>query len=117
MPRLFVAASFLVLCLGAHAQDDPPVQKLSQQQLAACKAKGGRPERVLYYVEACVWPTRDAGKTCRDADDCQGFCEAPLGTGEGAKIEGTCSKLGSDRLGGCSNLVEQGKSMGDVCVH
>jgi hypothetical protein len=117
MPRFLVATTLLLLGFGAHAQEGPSVQKLTKQQLAACKAKGGRPEMVLYYVEGCVWPTQDAGKVCRDAADCQGFCEAPFGTEVGARTVGKCSKEGADRAGGCTNLVEHGRSTGDVCVH
>ena len=117
MIRLLVAATLLLFCHDAQTQDGQTVQKLTQEQLAACKAKGGRAEMVLYYVEACVWPTRDAGKTCRDKADCQGFCEAPLGTKDGTRTTGKCSRMASERLGGCSNLVERGRSMGDVCVH
>ena len=115
--RLLVAAAVLLLCSGAHAQDVPSVQKLTREQLTACKAKGGRPEMLLYYVEGCVWPTTDSGKPCRDTADCQGFCEAPFGTEVDARTVGKCSRQGADRAGGCTNLVEHGRSTGDVCVH
>jgi hypothetical protein len=72
---------------------------------------------VLYYVESCVWPTGDAGKTCRDKVDCQGFCEAPFGTAVDAKAIGQCSKEAADRAGGCFNHVERDRSTGDMCVH
>lgn len=81
--HLALAVAFLVAFLVASAAGAETVRaprKLTPAQLAACKAKGGRPEMVLYYVESCVWPTSDVGRTCRDGSDCQGFCEAPRGT-------------------------------------
>ena len=115
--RLLVVAFawFAALAAGAEAVRVP--QKLTPAQLAECKAKGGRAEMVLYYVESCVWPTRDAGKTCRAKSDCQGFCEAPFGTAYNAKSVGRCSKEAADRAGGCVNHVEHGRSTGDMCVH
>jgi hypothetical protein len=102
---------------SASAEIDRKPEKLTAKELAACRAKGGHPEMVLYYVEGCVWPTHDAGKTCVDKSDCEGFCEAPLGTKFNAKVSGQCSKNASERAGGCTNLVESGRSRGDMCVH
>lgn len=114
--NLACAVAFLV-AFAAGAETVRAPQKLSPAQLAACKAKGGRPEMVLYYVEACVWPTSDAGRTCRDKSDCQGFCEAPFGTEVNARVVGRCSREAADRAGGCFNYVERGRSLGDMCVH
>jgi hypothetical protein len=114
---LWMLAALLVASAAADAQETRAPQKLTAAQLAACKAKGGRPEMVLYYVESCVWPTTDAGKTCQDKSDCQGFCEAPFGTEFNAKVQGQCSREASDRSGGCSNYVARGRSTGDMCVH
>lgn len=117
MCRLLVVAAALLLASAASAEAVRVPEKLTPAQLAACKAKGGRPEMVLYYVESCVWPTRDAGKSCRDKSDCEGFCEAPFGTAVNAKADGQCSKEAADRAGGCINHVERGRSTGDMCAH
>ena len=117
MSKLLVVAVAALFALPAMAEVVRTPEKLTPEQLAACKAKGGNPEMVLYYVEACVWPTQDAGKACRDKSDCQGFCEAPFGTEFNAKIVGQCSKEAADRAGGCNNHVVGGRSTGDMCVH
>lgn len=117
MRALLVVVAALLFPAFANAETARSPQKLTPAQLAACEAKGGHPEMVLYYVESCVWPTRDAGKTCRDKSDCQGFCEAPFGTAFNDRAVGQCSKNASDRAGGCINHVENGRSTGDICVH
>jgi hypothetical protein len=117
MQRLLAVAIALLLGSAAGAETVRAPQKLTPAQLVACKAKGGRPEMVLYYVESCVWPTSDAGRVCRDKSDCQGFCEAPIGTEVNARAVGQCSREASDRIGGCTNHVERGRSTGDTCVH
>ena len=117
MSKLLVVAAAALLAFPAIAEVTRAPEKLTPAQLAACRAKGGTPEMVLYYVEACVWPTQDAGKACRDKSDCQGFCEAPFGTEFNAKVVGQCSKKASDRVGGCINHVEGGRSTGDMCAH
>jgi hypothetical protein len=117
MQRLLAVAVALLLGSAAGGETVRAPQKLTPAQLAACQVKGGRPKMVLYYVESCVWPTSDAGKTCRDRSDCQGFCEAPFGTEVNARAVGQCSREASDRTGGCMNHVERGRSTGDICVH
>lgn len=117
MRRIFVVAVALLLAPAAAAEAPRVPEKLTPAQLAACTAKGGRPEMVLDYVESCVWPTRDAGKACRDKSDCKGFCEAPFGTAVDARAVGRCSREAADRAGGCINHVEGGRSTGDMCAH
>jgi hypothetical protein len=110
-----VAVAWMLASPAATAVRVP--DKLTPAEVVACKARGGRPEMVLHYVEACVWPTRDAGKSCRDKSDCEGFCEAPFGTEVNARAVGRCSREAADRAGGCVNFVERGRSTGDMCVH
>lgn len=113
----FLSALLLFALPLAAADEGRQPEKLTADQLAACEARGGKPEMVLHYVESCVWAARDAGKACRDSDDCEGYCEAPMGTAFGARTAGQCSRLASDRVGGCNNHVEDGRSSGDLCVH
>ena len=56
-------------------------------------------------TQACNCKTRDAGKTCRDGGDCQGFCMFTHYDAEGHEF-GKCSD--SDKLSGCFEIVEKG---------
>ena len=115
--RILIASVAIAALRWVSTSDaETRVHRLSKQEIASCKARGGKPEMVLSFVESCVWPTRDSGQACRDKSECEGHCEAPLGTRDGTRLTGTCSKTGSDRLGGCWNLVERGRSRGDICV-
>jgi hypothetical protein len=116
MPRLSLAVAICCACLTAYAQSSPRDVLLTAQQRAACKAKGGNPVHVRFYLESCVWPTTDAGKACRNTSACQGICEAPFGTARGKRVEGTCSAQAADIRGGCVNEVVAGRSTGDFCA-
>jgi hypothetical protein len=105
-----------VMCLACQAQSVPRNELLTADQLHACKAKGGQALHVRFYKEACVWPTRDAGKACTDSAACEGICEAPWGTKMHAKVVGRCSKTAADARGGCSNEVTGGRAGGDICA-
>ncbi|MBL9008372.1 MAG: hypothetical protein JNJ46_29195 [Myxococcales bacterium] len=54
---------------------------------------------------ACNCKTRDAGKSCRDGNDCQGFCLFQHYDAEGREY-GKCSD--SDKLSGCFELIDKG---------
>lgn len=56
---------------------------------------------------ACNCKTRDAGKTCHDGNDCQGFCMFSHYDAEGHEY-GKCSD--SDKLSGCFEIVDKGAS-------
>ena len=58
-------------------------------------------------TQACNCKTRDAGKTCRDGNDCQGFCLFQHYDAEGHEF-GKCSD--SDKLSGCFELIDKGAS-------
>ncbi len=55
--------------------------------------------------QGCNCKTRDAGKVCRDGNDCQGFCMFSHYDAEGHEY-GKCSD--SDKLSGCFEIVEKG---------
>ncbi|EPX58743.1 hypothetical protein D187_003704 [Cystobacter fuscus DSM 2262] len=64
----------------------------------------------------CVIPYADAGKACRDGDDCQGSCRY---TADGqppadAPVTGTC-QVSNDPCG-CFATVEDGKLQAALCV-
>ncbi|MFM9864306.1 MAG: hypothetical protein ACKVRO_11930 [Micropepsaceae bacterium] len=85
----------------------------------SCRVAGGtwRPVCMMGTL-ACVIKYNDAGKTCRDGDECQGRqCryegkERP--DGEGREATGKCLAY-SDPCG-CFTLVEDGKIMGTLCA-
>ena len=85
----------------------------------SCRVAGGNWRPVcLMGKPACVVKFADAGKTCRDGDECQGRqCryegkEKP--NMEGKDATGKCLAF-SDPCG-CFTLVEDGKIQGTLCV-
>ena len=90
--------------------------RMTHAQIATCNARGGRPEQTLMAVQACVWPTSDAGKSCQNRSDCQGYCQAPWDAEPGARVAGECSAKASDHPGGCGNPVKDGIAMGALCI-
>ncbi len=115
--RNILVTSLLFVLLGcAHEAPKYAGIRMTEAELQECANKGGRPEQTLISVQACVWPTRDAGKPCLNRNDCEGYCEAPLGSVTGQKVAGTCTAETSDRLGGCARPVTDGIAMGELCV-
>jgi hypothetical protein len=85
----------------------------------SCRAAGGNWRPVcLMGTLACVVRFNDAGKTCRDGDECQSRqCryegkETPDMNGK--EVTGKCHAV-SDPCG-CFTLVEDGKIMGTLCA-
>ena len=60
----------------------------------------------------CDMPNSDAGHTCTDSRDCEGFCEVPDSVARGAYTSGRCT----DRRPalGCRNIVSAGRAW-DIC--
>lgn len=58
-------------------------------------------------LEACNCKTSDAGKTCSDGDDCQGYCLFQRYDSDGRE-EGLCSE--TQRLVGCYGIIFHGAS-------
>ena len=58
----------------------------------------------------------DAGKVCRDGDDCLGDCRVPDGVivPDGRPVEGRCV-ASSDRFG-CYTRVEDGVAQAAICI-
>lgn len=123
MMRATIAA-LLALALAA-CQPVPPVEPGTSPgkpevptTAEACRAAGGTwGAQGLLGREQCVLALPDAGKTCRDADDCVGDCRL---TGEaeipapGAPATGKCQATTSPF--GCYTQVEDGKAVGMLCV-
>lgn len=70
---------------GAPATDTaaPPApgeNPLLAQQRAACAREGGRLQSLPSGLVTCIRTTRDAGRACTGASDCEGVCLARSGT-------------------------------------
>lgn len=88
------------------------------QDEASCKAAGATWRPVcLMGKPACVVRYADAGKTCRDGEECQGGqCrfEGSKMPPDGAPATGAC--VASSDPCGCFALVEDGKVSAALCV-
>lgn len=120
--KLAAAAAF-ALILGA-CQPVPPAEGPSAERpevpttAEACRAAGGSWGRQgLLGTEQCVMPMPDAGKVCRDGDDCVGDCRGDPETGgaaPGDPMTGKCQATTSPF--GCYTRVENGRAEGMLCV-
>lgn len=120
--KLAAAAAF-ALILGA-CQPVPPVEGPSAERpevpttAEACRAAGGSWGRQgLLGTEQCVMPMPDAGKVCRDGDDCVGDCRGDPeagGAAPGDPMTGKCQATTSPF--GCYTRVENGRAEGMLCV-
>lgn len=91
----------------------PPAQPDSEEA-RACAARGGALQPVCRMQSLqCVVQYSDAGRPCRDGDDCQGDCRADVGA-SGASVTGQC-QASSDPCG-CFALVEDGRVESALCV-
>lgn len=108
---LMAAALMLPLAACAPA--------LTPQQIAErdCAAQGGKMERVgRMQTLQCVIAYPDAGKTCRDGDECMGDCRVPGGVivPDGRPVAGQCA-ASSNRFG-CYTTVKNGVAQPGICV-
>ncbi|MCB1391451.1 MAG: hypothetical protein KDK12_20260 [Rhodobacteraceae bacterium] len=60
--------------------DPEPEAPLLAQQRRACQRSGGQLMPRTAGIYACVHATRDAGRQCDEARDCEGLCLARSGT-------------------------------------
>jgi hypothetical protein len=123
MRRILLLLLTLGLAACAPAESGPTATASSAtvipQDEQSCRAEGGtwRPVCMMGTL-ACVIKYKDAGKTCRDGDECQGRqCryegkETP--NMDGREATGKCLAY-SDPCG-CFTLVEDGKIMGTLCA-
>ncbi|WP_226636343.1 hypothetical protein [Brevundimonas poindexterae] len=107
---VLLAGPGLASCMG---QPMTPEQRAE----ADCSARGGKMQRVgrLQSLQ-CVIQYSDAGKTCRDAADCQGDCRVPgnVIVDDGRAVDGQCT-ADSNRFG-CYTRVENGRATAAICV-
>lgn len=121
-------ASFVLACAltpliacTTPATGDAPAPSTAQAAPEAtgtdCIARGGTLVRQgKLQREVCAMPYADAGKACRDDNDCLGECrsDAPdLVPGQAAT--GTCQRHDQDRFG-CYATIDDGKAQRTICV-
>jgi len=88
---------------------------LHEMDAGQCQAVGGtmRPVCMMGTVQ-CVVRYSDAGRTCRDGDDCQGACRAESMSPSQGPVTGRCQAT-SDPCG-CFANVEDGRVDAALCV-
>ena len=64
--------------------------------------------------ERCHVPTKDAGKPCRDAGECESTCIAPRDAKYHARTTGRCHH-GFVTVGMCAARVHEGRAGATVC--
>ncbi|MBN8551720.1 MAG: hypothetical protein J0L52_02345 [Caulobacterales bacterium] len=97
---------------GTAGTPDVPLHRMTAAQ---CQTVGGtmRPVCMRGTVQ-CVIRYSDAGRTCRDGDDCQGACRAENTNPPPGPTTGRCQET-SDPCG-CFANVEDGRIDGVMCV-
>jgi hypothetical protein len=114
--------AFLLMFVSATAlaQDCRPVN-LEQQKAkeAECRAAGGEWSRFgvhdhLCGIYSCAERTRDAGKACRNREDCEHLCVTSGVPKIGAEAVGQCTAVKTTF--GCFTHVDGGRIVGRVCV-
>jgi len=92
-----------------------PVERPHTLNAQQCQAAGGtmRPVCMMGTVQ-CVVPYADAGRPCRDGDDCQGACRAESMEPSRGPVTGRCQAT-SDPCG-CFANVEDGRVDAALCV-
>jgi len=80
-----------------------------------CSARGGDMMRVgRLQTLRCVVPFSDAGKVCRDGDDCLGDCRAASSGPNEGTTSGVCAP--NDLPFGCNTPIEKGRPGPSLCV-
>jgi hypothetical protein len=94
-------------------RDESAGEAFSAAELRRCAQLHGEIEAVGFDASTCVYPSHDAGKSCRDSSECEGRCDAPEPATRGQAVTGTCSA----RVGraGCANVVKNGIASGRIC--
>ena len=106
------AASYTPIRFNLSNRNDIP----SDADITRCDEAGGKVQRAgLLGAYHCVQKYPDAGKTCRDSDECIGQCRAVSHEDVGKQnVTGTCQEL--DIPFGCYGIVESGAVGPMLCV-
>ena len=106
------AIAAISMLLGCQPRD-PATSLLPVPSPEQCAASGGKIEKVgLIGTPACLIPTADAGKSCRDSSECQGRCLVDDWEGDKPPRIGTVSTglcEASNLTFGCFAEVREGK--------
>ena len=92
---------------------EPAESALAVPTVGQCEASGGKVTNVgMTGMPACLIPTEDAGKSCRDSSDCEGRCIVDDWEGDkppriGTKVAGVCEA--SNLTFGCFAEVRRGR--------
>lgn len=113
--RLMIAALALMAAACSPMAEQAPDPAAPQSAEAACAAQGGEIMRVGRLQTArCVVPFSDAGKVCRDGDDCLGDCRAASAGPNENTTTGVCAP--NDLPFGCNTPIENGRAGPTLCV-
>lgn len=121
--RRMIATVFALVVLQAagcapavpNGSDLPPMARADHDLAQACEEEGGTLMRVgRAQVERCVVPFADAGKVCRDGDDCLGNCLAEFAGPREGPVTGRCAV--NDLPFGCLTPIEDGRTGPTLCV-
>lgn len=95
--------------------DLPPMARADHDLAQACEEEGGELMRVgRMQTERCVVAFPDAGKVCRDGDDCLGDCRAASAGPNTQTTTGVCAP--NDLPFGCNTPIENGRAGPTLCV-
>jgi len=107
---VILALSLLARCGGEAPSDDGllggPVPQDTVMQQAACEKSGGRWGKggmAGFFV--CYRDTRDAGKSCKAATDCEGLCLAR---------SRSCAPV--TPLFGCQDILDRNGRPETICI-
>lgn len=113
--RTLILTALGSLLLAGCAPTAEPAAPTAQTLAATCSAKGGSIQPVgRAQIPTCVTPYADAGKSCTDKRQCQGACIVEGNLEPQSGVTGQCQK--TDRQFGCYAKVENGKTVGAICV-
>lgn len=80
-----------------------------------CLRQGGTIRPVCLTQEPmCVIPYPDAGRPCRDGDDCAGDCLATAAAKQGEPATGVCQS--NNDPCGCRTYIEDGRIAHGLCI-
>ncbi len=115
MRILIAALALMAAACSPMAEQAPDAGTPTQTAEAACAAQGGEIMRVGRLQTArCVVPFSDAGKVCRDGDDCLGDCRAASAGPNESTTTGVCAP--NDLPFGCNTPIENGRPGPTLCV-
>lgn len=123
LPRMVFIAGLLALLGGAvfflsGNPQEPESPFDPRVAIEDCAKRGGSVRTGgMLGSEICFVPYADAGKTCRDGDDCEGNCLlAPIGPTDASSeaVTGRCEPRRPTF--GCYGVVEDGRLKHRLCV-